>query len=155
MIGVRDGESAELSKSNQAIVTTTLGAGGHRILNNMIEDENGCWIWLRDLSYGYAKVSVNRITVRGHRLSCWLFHGRLPGPGEVVHHTCEVRRCVNPEHLEIVTCRENLMSSDTPAKRNAEKTHCCRDHEFNEVNTRYGEDGRRHCRLCNRVRRRA
>lgn len=62
----------------------------------------GCWIWQRTIdSKGYARVMVGKRTVNVHRLvmgepSC-----------AVVHHACADTSCVNPDHLQLVTQREN------------------------------------------------
>jgi len=47
--------------------------------------------------------------------------------------------------------RENLMRGDTPAARNAAKTHCLEGHPYDEENTFKDSRGSRHCRECNRT----
>lgn len=67
-------------------------------------------------------------------------------------HLCRNRGCINPDHLEPVTCRENLLRGQTFQARNAAKTHCPHGHGYDEGNTRFNKDGSRACRSCERKR---
>lgn len=79
--------------------------------------------------------------------------GPIP-EGLDLDHLCRVRQCVNPDHLEPVTARENLMRSPlTQASINSAKTHCKRGHEFTPDNTRiFPKSGSRCCKTCERQR---
>lgn len=62
---------------------------------------------------------------------------------------CEHRRCVNVEHLEPVTVRDNLFRSPlTLAVKNGTRTHCVHGHEFTAENTYVWSNGRRRMRTC-------
>jgi hypothetical protein len=71
----------------------------------------------------------------------------------VLDHLCRNRRCVNPEHLEIVTSVENVMRGEGFGPKNAAKTHCDKGHEFTPENTyiRTRAQGGRECRACIRI----
>lgn len=78
-------------------------------------------------------------------------YGPVP-PGHEVDHLCRVRDCVNPDHLEAVTHRENLIRSPrTLASINRAKTVCLRGHPYNEANTYVTPEGHRQCRACRRI----
>ena len=70
-------------------------------------DRNGCWIWQKRIDCGgYGQQWNGAKLVLAHRFYYEKFKGKIPN-GLVLDHLCRVRACVNPEHLEIVTIREN------------------------------------------------
>lgn len=112
-----------------------------------IIDDTGCWVWQTNLSDGYGYLSnVGGRRVRAHRYVYERMREPIP-EGMTLDHLCRNRRCVNPDHLEIVTIRENTLRGDTITGINAAKTHCLRGHPLSGANL-YERNGRRHCRAC-------
>lgn len=101
---------------------------------------------------GYVWVSRGRLA---HRVAYEQARGPIP-EGLELDHLCRNRACVNPDHLEPVTHRENLLRADTFAARHAAQTHCVNGHEFTPDNTyiRTRPEGGRECRACRKARNR-
>jgi hypothetical protein len=113
---------------------------------------NGCWLWTGTANRdGYGRFYVREaITELAHRWAYEQFVGPIP-EGMPLDHLCRNRSCVNPDHLEPVTQRENQTRSPlTIAAQNLAKTHCPLGHPYNEENTYLYRGGRR-CRACRRT----
>lgn len=116
-------------------------------------NDDGCWIWQGYVDpCGYGRSSrLQRVERMAHRLSYRIFCVPIP-EGMSIDHLCRTRSCVNPEHLEMVPIRENIMRGRTIAATNAAKTHCKRGHEFTPENTYRTAQGNRGCIACRRQR---
>lgn len=67
----------------------------------------GCWEWTASVNTGgYSRMTENKTTLYGHRVSYEIHKGPIPA-GMHVDHICRNRRCVNPNHLRLVTNKQN------------------------------------------------
>ncbi|WP_275462091.1 HNH endonuclease [Streptomyces noursei] len=109
------------------------------LLRNVTVQPSGCWEWTgpRDI-HGYGKTSTSGRTVGAHR---WLWT-TLRGPlatDQHLDHLCRNRACVLPDHLEPVSCGENLRRGHLDRG-----THICPEHGLKARRA----SGRLVCRPC-------
>ena len=110
----------------------------------------GCWEWAGAIfSNGYGRFGEKR----AHRLSYEFFLGRI-GEGLVIDHLCRNKLCVNPDHLEAVTEKENIRRGEGLAAKNARARKCAKGHTLTRGNY-YIIRGTRQCRFCSDARTRA
>jgi len=84
------------------------------------------------LANGYGQIHLRKGKggkVQAHRYVYEKAIGAIP-EGLELDHLCRNRKCVNPNHLEPVTRRENLLRGETIPARNAAKTHCPKGHDY-------------------------
>lgn len=127
----------------------------NRIADKYFVGDGGCWEWTasRDAG-GYGRVKAYGSMRVAHRVLYELLIGQVP-EGLQLDHLCRNRGCVNPEHLEPVTRKENVnrgIVAQVNGDRNRALTHCKRGHEFTLENTyiastRLGNPARV-CRAC-------
>lgn len=113
--------------------------------------ETPCWIWIgAKFSNGYGHLRRNNKDLLAHKVSFEHTHGPVPS-GLVLDHLCRQRACVNPDHMEPVTQRQNILRGRGASASNAIKTHCPHGHEYTPENT-YNRYGQRYCRACMKAR---
>jgi hypothetical protein len=120
-----------------------------------VDKTSDCWIWTAHKVKGYGQFRLGgkgSRQVGAHRVSYEWAHGPIPETLQL-DHLCRNPVCVNPDHLEPVTSRVNMLRGQTFAAANAGKTHCPQGHPYDLFNT-YEYKGMRTCRACRRLKRR-
>lgn len=87
---------------------------------------------------GYGEIRIGGRDAprrRVHRLSWQIHRGGVP-QGLVLDHLCRNRACWNPDHMEPVTNRENILRGVGATAQNVRKTHCPQGHEYTPDNLR-------------------
>jgi len=116
-----------------------------------VERTDTCWNWKGLLDNGYGMFSLTHDKkVRAHRFSYQIMVCEIP-EDKVIDHLCRNRACVNPEHMEVVTLKENILRGEGITAVNAKKTHCIRGHEYTPENTIKQNKNGRKCRECTRA----
>lgn len=118
---------------------------------NKVSKTDTCWIWTACTNNeGYGVFSLDAKSQKAHRLAYTWLVGEIP-QGAVLDHTCRVRNCVNPEHLEAVSDKTNILRGNGMWRKRLEQTHCVRGHLLSGSNIRY-EKNKRRCKTCVRIR---
>lgn len=87
----------------------------HQLHTRYVVDENGCWIWQGlhfDNGYGRLARHLPRVglSMRAHIAQYQLYFGEVP-EGLFVCHSCDVKNCVNIDHLWLGTNQENQLDA--------------------------------------------
>lgn len=109
-------------------------------------DTTECWIWPGGLTDGYGIITINNKKHMTHRLMYTEKKGEIPANMEL-DHLCRQRACCNPDHLEAVSHRTNILRGNSFIHKQTQQTHCLRGHEFTAENT-YLKRKSRCCREC-------
>lgn len=111
---------------------------------------DACWLWTGGVtSTGYGGVKLGRRSMGAHVAAWEEAHGPVPS-GMDVHHWCEVKRCCNVNHMEVLPHSEHTRITDGGA-HNRVKTHCPQGHPYSGANLYVGPKGGRACRICLRA----
>lgn len=128
------------------------------VMNNSYDiTENNCWEWKKSRDKaGYGKVSIKHaksgvhLQTSAHRVYYQLLNGFIDR-SLVIDHLCENPPCINPDHLEAITQRENNARGTGLTANNLRKTKCDNGHDYTKENTGIHEKtGWRYCRICSR-----
>jgi HNH endonuclease len=126
----------------------------------VVDAQSGCWIWKsKPDQNGYGRYRFDskllRANVAAHRVSYLLHIGNIP-EGLVIDHVCRVRNCVNPEHLEVVSQKENVRRSNVFRRRQrlSKGDRCREGHTFEGQNVMARPSGGRRCRKCHNAQKR-
>ncbi len=125
-----------------------------RFVSFVAFDANGCWLWTgKHDRNGYGRFRLDGRWQLAHRVSLALLVEPIPADMEG-DHLCEVKDCVHPDHLDVVTAGTNMLRQRRIGGL-ATQTHCKRGHEFTEANTiRDNRNNGRKCRACRNAARR-
>ena len=113
--------------------------------------ENGCLVWDGYCIKGYPQSKVCGKTRLLHRALFVGTYGKIRD-GYQIDHTCNNSKCLNIDHLEEKTARDNTLRSSNPYASKAKQDRCSNGHEFDIFKTDSRGRRRRGCSICNQER---
>ena len=119
-----------------------------------------CWLWKGSINKnGYGKFCLAGRSTLAHRASYIIFVSSIP-EGLVLDHLCQIKNCVNPDHLEPITQQENIRRAKAgyinlkplgvifPPR--IVKPYCAYGHRLNKENI-LRINQRKVCKTCNKL----
>lgn len=115
-------------------------------------DGTPCIIWPGAKDQGYGRIKIKGRKLMAHRVIYENIKGKIKR-GLELDHLCRNRGCVNPDHLEPVTTKENVLRGNGACARNARKTHCKNGHALvpGNIVKRHDHPSSRECLICHRA----
>lgn len=89
--------------------------------NNVIKTET-CWLWNKTYCRSHYGITTkrlpdgSRVGLGAHRRSWEIHFGEIPN-GLKVLHKCDVKRCVNPDHLFLGTQKDNMVDKNKKGRQ--------------------------------------
>ena len=111
----------------------------------LVEKTDSCWLWRGGTYRGYGCFQISKVNYRAHRLAYILIRGEIPD-GKHLDHLCRVRNCVNPDHLDPVSQRENTLRGEGYSAVVFRTNVCGNGHSME--NAYVYPSGKRTCRVC-------
>ena len=102
-----------------------------------VEKTDTCWNWTGRLfdNTGYGQFNINSRPISAHRFAYKNWKG--PCDGFVVRHTCDNRKCVNPDHLLLGTQADNIRDKVERGRQSKGAKHAA------SITYPYGDDWKR------------
>jgi hypothetical protein len=103
-----------------------------------------CWLWTGELNmHGYGVIFLNYKEVSAHRYSYKKLKSEIPENMYVLH-TCDIRKCVNPEHLFLGNAKDNAidaMQKDRLRKGSSVGTSKLTEDQVREIRRLHEQEG--------------
>lgn len=115
-----------------------------RVVKDPSDPVNGCWLWIGSISpTGYGQSTTGG---HAHRASWRIHRGEIPDELCVLHR-CDVRPCVNPDHLFLGTRTDNSKDMVAKGRQSSGERHslrCTRGPEHSRIRKESASKGDDH-----------
>lgn len=96
-----------------------------------INEDTGCWLWQGSCQGdGYGNIQNGKQNLLAHRVSYEFYFPGVLKPEDKIMHKCDIRTCVNPDHLLIGTDQDN---SDDKIKKGRHRISSIKDLTVKEI----------------------
>lgn len=117
-----------------------------------VEKTDKCWLWTAGTQKGYGAFHLNGSMNRAHRVIYRHFFGDIED-GQEIDHTCFIKNCVNPYHLDKVTPSVNTRRGKRNAKQvkltyKSQETEYCKNGHRRNIGNTYEFGKYKICRVC-------
>lgn len=118
------------------------------------DPNSGCWLWIgAAFNHGYGQMRINGKIKSAHRASWEIHNGDIPNDLFVCH-KCDVKLCVNPDHLFLGTNSDNMKDMNDKKRHGTKYKEFCvnghsRTHENLILNGKKSPNKR--CRVCHNI----
>jgi Autographiviridae endonuclease len=89
-------------------------------LHYIPEPNSGCWLWCSESKSNYPTITINNVARRANRVMYELHKGSIPKNYEVLH-SCDIKCCVNPDHLSVGTHLQNMQEASQRKRFNSRR----------------------------------
>lgn len=90
-------------------ISDTIGMQTYLKSKIIIDKKTGCWLWQGTKEKkGYGVLGKKKKQYRVHRVSAYCFSGTEMDPSMFICHRCDVKNCINPDHLFSGTHQDNM-----------------------------------------------
>lgn len=121
----------------------------------LVSTKDKCWIWLKSINRGgYGKFSLKGKQMAASRAS-YILHNNLISLSrdQIVCHKCNVRKCINPNHLYLGDHKTNAKDcAQSGSHGNKKKTVCSKGHALSKDNIYLYYSGGHERRICKKCR---
>lgn len=102
----------------QANLPKDARAAFERKIESNCRREGDCWIVLLAPATARPAINIGGVRLKAHQWAYAIYRGSIP-TGLDVCHTCDVPRCVNPDHLWLGTHAQNMADCKAKGRRPA------------------------------------
>lgn len=106
-----------------------------------VGSEDECWDWTGHCwASGYGCINVDHQRYRVHRVAYELSVGPIP-EGMLICHRCDNRKCCNPAHLFLGTCKDNIADCARKGRKTRGEDHPAAhltEEQVREIRRRHG-----------------